>query len=74
METSKESLLMADDSKARDAILFDKMEHISEKIDKFSKFEDRIEKCESDIAVIKGVGATVTALFSGVASWFKFGG
>lgn len=77
METTKESLLMAEDSKTRDAILFEMMVGISEKIDECNKIDGRVKKCESNIAVIKGVGATITVIFSGIAGWFsgwfKFG-
>jgi len=73
VETSKESLLMAKDSMARDAILFDMMEHISEKIDKANEIEDRVGKCESNIACIRKIGAAITALLGILATWFKFG-
>jgi len=73
METSKESLLMAEDSKTRDAILFDMMENISSKIDKTNKIEDRVETCESNITCIGRIGAALTTLFSLFAAWFGFG-
>jgi len=73
VETSKESLLMAEDSKTRDAILFDMMKNISEKIDKTNEIEDRVEACESNIACMKKIGAAITALLGILATWFKFG-
>ena len=77
MEITKESLLGAKDSEARDAILFDMMEHISGKIDEFKTIEDRVEKCEGNITIIKGISiaiAAITAIFSGITGWFRFGG
>jgi len=73
METSKESLLMAEDSKTRDAILFDMMENISNKIDKTNEIEDRVERCESNITCMGRIGAALATLFSVIATWFKFG-
>jgi len=69
METSKESLLMADDSKTRDAILFDIMSSISSKIDKTNEIEDRVEECENSILCIGRVGASSVAVFSLVMAW-----
>ena len=73
MEIKKESLLMAKDSEARDVILFDMMEHISGKIDKTNKIEDRVGKCESNITCIGRIGVALTTLVSFLAAWFKFG-
>jgi hypothetical protein len=73
METSKESLLMAQDSRTRDAILFDMMEHISSKIDKANEIEDRVGECESNITCVGRIGVALTTLFSIFAAWFKFG-
>ena len=73
METSKESLLMAEDSKTRDAILFDTMEHISRKIDKMHEIKDRVEQCESNITCMRKIGTALATLFSALITWFKFG-
>lgn len=73
METSKDTLLMAEDSKTRDAVLFDMLEHISGKIDKTNKIEDRVKICESNITCIGRIGVALTTLFSIFAAWFKFG-
>ena len=73
METSKESLLMAEDSKTRDAILFDMMENISNKIDRTNEIENRVKRCESNITCIGRIGAALATLFSIIATWFKFG-
>ena len=73
METSKDTLLMAEDSKTRDAVLFDMMEHISNKIDKANEIEGRVDRCESNITCIGRIGVALTTIFSLFAAWFKFG-
>lgn len=72
MEITKESFLKAEDPKNRDAMLFDMLIAISYKIDECNKVKVRVEKCEGDISVIKGVGATITAIFGGIGAWFKW--
>ena len=74
MEISKESFLMAEDSKTRDVILFDMMSTISTKIDQSNTIEKRVEECEGSILYIKGIGTAVTVLFGGLAAWFKTAG
>lgn len=59
MDIKKETLLNAEDSKTRDAILYDIMSEISDKIDGYQK----------DIFALKGVGATLAVLFSGIGAW-----
>lgn len=73
METSKDSLLMAEDSRTRDSILFDMMEHISSKIDKTNEIEDRVTGCENNITCYSRIGAIFATLFSIIAGWVKFG-
>ena len=74
MEISKDSLLMAEDSKTRDVILFDMMDSISAKIDQSNKIEKRVKKCEDAVLYTKGVVATVTILFGSLTAWIKTGG
>jgi len=66
---SKETLLRADDSKNRDAMLFDMLECIDNKIDDVLGLKKDIECCKRKISFIKGIGTIMTALFSVVIAW-----
>lgn len=70
---SKETLLKAQDAKNRDAILFDMLKGIDEKITKVLDLKEDIEKCEKQLAFIRGAGKTITTIFSlafaGVVAW-----
>ena len=73
MGTSKESLLMAEDSRTRDAILFDMMHCISCKLDKMNRIEERVEQCEGDITCIRRIGCAIATLLGVLAAWFGLG-
>ena len=66
---SKETLLKAEDSKNRDAILFDMLECIDNKIADLLGLKKDVECCKRKISFIKGIGITVTILFSGIMAW-----
>lgn len=66
---AKETLLKAEDSKNRDAILFDMLNSVEGKLDKILNLKEKIEKVEKQISYIKGVGATIAAIFSAVVTW-----
>ena len=70
---SKETLLKAKDPKNRYAILFDMLKGIDEKITKILNLKGDIEKCEKQIAFMKGVGKAITTIFSlaflGLVAW-----
>ena len=74
MGTSKESLLMAEDSRTRDAILFDMMHCISCKLDKMNRIEERVEQCESNITCISRIGCALAALLGIIMAWFEIRG
>jgi mannitol/fructose-specific phosphotransferase system IIA component (Ntr-type) len=66
---SKETLLKAEDSKNRDAILFDMLDCIDEKLDCVRYLKDRIEKVEKKISYIKGVGTAITIVLTMLMAW-----
>jgi hypothetical protein len=72
-EITKETFLKAEDPKNRDAMLFDMLKSIDEKTTKVLDLKEDIEKCEKQLAFIKGVGKAITTIFSlafaGVAAW-----
>ena len=68
-EITKETFLKAEDPKNRDAMLFDMLKSIDEKIGKTLDIRDKIEKCEKQISYIKGVGITLTTIFSAMVAW-----
>jgi hypothetical protein len=70
MEITKESFLKAEDSKNRDAMLFDMLSGIADKIDDCNKINEKVDKCKNDIMVIKGVFFILAAFFTGLGSWF----
>lgn len=66
---SKETLLKAEDSKNRDAILFDILESVDNKIDTLIGLKKDIECCKRKISFIKGIGVTITTLLSAAVAW-----
>lgn len=66
---SKETLLKAEDSKNRDAILFDMLDAIDSKLSCLRDLKDRVEGVEKKISFIKGIGAAVTVILSMVIAW-----
>jgi hypothetical protein len=66
---AKETLLKAEDSKNRDAILFDMLDSVEGKIDKILNLKEKVERCEKQISYIKGVGVTLATIFSAAAAW-----
>lgn len=69
MEITKESFLHAEDSKNRDAMLFDMLEGISEKIDECNNIKDKVSECRGDIITIKAVGTALSIAFTGLCTW-----
>ena len=68
-EITKETFLKAEDPKNRDAMLFDMLKSIDGKVSKSLWLRDKIEKCEKQISYIKGIGITLTTIFSAVVAW-----
>ena len=68
-EITKETFLRAEDPKNRDAMLFDMLKGISDKCGAVSKLKKRVEKCENQMSYIRGVGVTVSLIFSAVLTW-----
>jgi len=66
---AKETLLKAEDSKNRDAILFDMLDSVEGKIDKILDLKEQIEKCEKQISYMKGIGITLATIFSAMVAW-----
>ena len=66
---SKETFLKAEDPRNRDAMLFDMLNHIDSKIDGIVGLKKSLAKCEKQISYIKGVGATIAVIFSGLVAW-----
>ena len=70
MEITKESFLDAKDSKNRDAMLFDMLGGISDKLDDCNKIKDRVSECEKKIAVLRGASVAISSTLIGVGTWF----
>jgi hypothetical protein len=68
-EITKETFLKAEDSKNRDAMLFDMLQGISDKCNMATKLKKRVEKCENHMSYLKGVGVTISLVFSGILAW-----
>ena len=66
---SKETFLKASDPKNRDAFLFDLLQDIDKKIEVVIQLKIDITKCEKQLAYMKGAGATISVLFSGLIAW-----
>ncbi len=70
---SKETFLKANDPKNRDAMLFDLLGDIDEKVDVLTKVKDDLARCEKQISYIKGIGAAIAAIFAGLLTWLTRG-
>ena len=70
MDITKESFLKAEDAKNRDAMLFDMLNGISHDIKECNEIRGRVEKCEKNIAFLRGTGITASAVLSGIGAWF----
>jgi len=68
-EITKETFLKAEDPKNRDAMLFDMLQSIDRKCGIATTLKDKIEKCEKQMSYMKGVGATISILFSSLLAW-----
>lgn len=66
---AKETLLKAEDSKNRDAILFDMLDAIDEKLVCLRDLKNRVEGVERKISFIKGIGTAVTVILSIIIAW-----
>jgi len=66
---SKQTLLKAEDSKNRDAILFDMLDGIDSKLECLRDLKDRVERAERKISFLRGVGLTITLILSAFIAW-----
>jgi hypothetical protein len=66
---TKETFLKANDPKNRDAMLFDMLKHINEKMDSIVQVKKDISKCEKQLSYIKGIGTAISVIFSGILAW-----
>ncbi len=69
MDISRESFLKADDPKVRDSMLYDMLLDIKNKVDYGIKMEDRLNRCEGSIMVIKSIGCAFFAIYTSFAAW-----
>jgi hypothetical protein len=70
---TKETFLKADDGKNRDAMLFDMLHHIDEKMDSIIQVKKAVSKCEKQLSYIKGVGTAISVIFTGLIAWLLKG-
>jgi len=68
-EITKETFLCASDPKNRDAMLYDMMKGINDKLNIMVQLKIDIAKCEKHLAYVKGIGLSVSLLFGGFISW-----
>jgi hypothetical protein len=66
---TKETFLKANDPKNRDAMLFDMLKHITEKMESIAQVKKDISKCEKQLSYIKGIGVAISVIFSGLLAW-----
>ncbi len=68
-EITKETFLKAVDPKNRDAMLFDMLQGIDDKIHFCKKIDKRVSKVEIQLTYIKRIGAIISAGFSTLFGW-----
>lgn len=66
---SKRAFLGAENSKTRDELLFDLLQNIDKKINVVVQLKIDIAKCEKQLAYMKGIGASISVLFSAALAW-----
>ena len=66
---TKETFLSAADSKNRDAMLYDMLSNIDEKLFCIRELKDRVEGVEKKVSFIRGIGATIAVVLSILIAW-----
>lgn len=66
---TKETFLKAEDSRNRDAMLYDMLDSIYTKLTCVRDLKDRVENAEKKISFIRGIGVTITTILSVVMAW-----
>jgi len=66
---SKETFLKAEDPKNRDAMLYDMLAQIQRGMKDYGLLKKDIDKHGKQLAFIKGIGVTISLLFSAVMAW-----
>ena len=70
---SKESFLKAEDAKNRDAMLYDMLMGLHDKLDDCGKLKNDVEGVKRQVSYIKGIGVSISAAFTAVLTWLQIG-
>lgn len=69
MNITKETFLKAEDSKNRDAMLFDMLAGIAEKIEECNEMKEDIKGFKAQVSLVKKLFLAVAAVFTAVSAW-----
>jgi hypothetical protein len=68
---TKETFLKAEDSKNRDAMLFDMLANIVENLTKFQGIKEDVEGFKTQVSLLKRIFFLVIGVFSAVTTWLN---
>ena len=69
MNITKETFLKAEDPKNRDAMLYDMLAGIAEKLDECKKLKKEVDGFKAQVSLIKKLFLGVAAIFTAVSAW-----
>jgi hypothetical protein len=68
---TKETFLKAEDSKNRDALLYDMLSDIAEKLHICGDLKESVNEQSQQISFLKGIGATFSAIITTILVWLE---
>ena len=66
---SKETFVNAEDSKNKDALLYDMLKHIDSRIDAIITLKKDVEKFKTQVSFIKKLFISAMAIFTAASVW-----
>lgn len=72
MDITKETFLKAEDSKNRDAMLFDMLSNINNNLEECNKLKGVVDTFKTQVSLLKKLFFVVIGVFSAITTWFEF--
>ncbi|MBE9592723.1 MAG: hypothetical protein IMF19_04515 [Proteobacteria bacterium] len=69
MNITKETFLKAEDPKNRDAMLYDMLAGIAEKIEECNKMKEEVDGFKAQVSFVKRLFLAVATIFTAVSAW-----
>jgi adenine C2-methylase RlmN of 23S rRNA A2503 and tRNA A37 len=69
MNITKETFLKAEDSKNRDAMLYDMLAGITEKLNECKELKKEVDGFKTQVSLVKRLFLAVAAIFTVISAW-----